>query len=381
MKKTDNMVVILLFCAFLVLVGVGGWILEDRGFSENENRVLQQMPKVTAQSILSGDFEEAFQKYQDDQIPFRNQWITVKTAVKLGLFSRDINGVYLGREGWLIEKISPEDVDQKLYTENLKAISGFCANLPEDISKSVILVPTKGAVLSDKLPFKAAVFDEAALAEEAREAFSGVHYVDLYQFFGREKQQIYYKTDHHWTTEGAAAAYDAWRHQLGNDGFSLKRREKQVLAEDFQGTLYSKVLWDDGTRDRITAYAGAGQKVCQVTADGKDIGGILQKDRLKGKDKYGVFFGGNYGKLELTTGRKNGKKLLIIKDSFANCFAPFAAEDFEKVCMVDLRYFSGNLQSYMEENHITDLLILYSMAAMIEDRNIAVLNNKGDILS
>lgn len=381
MKKTDNVVIILLFSAFLLLVGVGGWILKDREFSENENRVLQQMPKVTVQSVLSGDFEEAFQKYQDDQTPFRNQWITAKTAVKLGTFSRDINGVYLGREGWLMEKISPEDVDRKLYTENLKAISSFCAGLPGDITKSVILVPTKGAILDDKLPFKATVFDEKSLAEEAREAFAGVHYVDLYQVFERQKEQIYYKTDHHWTTEGAAAAYDAWRRQRGSGGFSLKRMKKQVLTEDFQGTLYSKVLWDDGTRDRITTYVRAGQRSCQVTADGKNIGAILQTAHLKGKDKYAVFFGGNYGELELTTGRKNGKNLLIIKDSFANCFAPFAAEDFEKVCMVDLRYFRGNLQRYMEENHITDLLILYSMAGMIEDRNISVLNNKGDVLS
>ena len=157
-----------------------------------------------------------------------------------------------------------------------------------------------------------------------------------------------------------------------------KQQKSRLKIQDVykrQGTLYSKVLWDDGTRDQVTAYIGSAQENWHVIADNKDIGGIYQKKYVNEKDKYAVFFGGNYGRLEIKTGKKTGRNLLIIKDSFANAFAPFAAEDFDQVCMVDLRYFSGNLEAYLKENHITDLLVLYSMSDMTKDKNISVLQN------
>lgn len=382
MKKTDNITIVILFAAFLLALGLGGWLQKDRDFSENENRVLQQRPQLSVDSILSGEFEEDFQNYQDDQFPFRDGWITLKTAAKLALSSRDLNGVYLCRDGYLIEKIPGEAADLELFTSNIKTIGSFCRSLPKEVSKSVILVPTTAAVMGDRLPAGAAPFDEAAFARAASRNLKDLDYVDLYPVFQKEKKtQLYYKTDHHWTTEGAALAYSVWRQTLGEPAASLKGLKKEVLSDEFQGSLYSKVLWDNGTRDRVNAYLGPGQKNCRVTADGQDIGGIYQKQFLRKKDKYAVFFGGNYGKLELDTGKKNGKNLLIIKDSFANAFAPFAAEDFDRVCMVDLRYFSGNLEQYMKENHITDVLVLYSMSDMIKDKNISVLGSKGNILS
>lgn len=382
MKKADNVTTIILFAAFLLALGLGSWLLKDKTFSANENRVLQQRPQPSVESILAGDFEEAFQKYQDDQFPFRDGWITLKTAAKLALFSRDLNGVYLCKDGYLIEKISKEDVDHELFTSNLKTIHDFCQSLPGELSKSVILVPTTAAVMADQLPAGAAPFNEKAFAREASGCLEDLNYVDLYTVFQNEKEvQLYYKTDHHWTTEGAALAYSAWRQKLGKGDASLKGMEEKVLSDEFQGTLYSKVLWDDGSRDRVTAYIGPSQEKCSVTADGQKLGGIYQEKFLQGKDKYAVFFGGNYGKLEMDTGKKGGENLLIIKDSFANAFAPFAASDFDRICLVDLRYFSGNLEEYLEENHITDVLILYSMSDLIKDKNISVLRSKGNILS
>ena len=382
MKKIDNLTTIILFAVFLLTLGIGGWMLRDQSFSENENRYLQQKPQISAASILSGEFEETFQNYQDDQFPFRNSWITLKTASKLALFSKDLNGVYLGKDGYLIEKISEEDADRELFTANLQTIKEFCQRLPEGISKSVILVPTTAAIMDRKLPTGARPFDETSFAEEAAEQLKNLNYVDLYAAFKGEKgSQIYYKTDHHWTTEGARLAYGAWRRKMGKSDASLKELKKEVLSSDFQGTLYSKVLWDDGTRDQVTAYIGSAQENWHVIADNKDIGGIYQKKYVNEKDKYAVFFGGNYGRLEIKTGKKTGRNLLIIKDSFANAFAPFEAEDFDQVCMVDLRYFSGNLEAYLKENHITDLLVLYSMSDMTKDKNISVLQNGGDILS
>ncbi len=84
----------------------------------------------------------------------------------------------------------------------------------------------------------------------------------------------------------------------------IKRTEERGAVQRFQGTLYSKVLWDDGTRDQVTAYIGSAQENWHVIADNKDIGGIYQKKVCQRKDKYAVFFGGNYGRLEIKTGKR-----------------------------------------------------------------------------
>ena len=93
-------------------------------------------------------------------------------------------------------------------------------------------------------------------------------------------------------------------------------------------------------------------------------------DKLDEKDKYAFFFGGNYGQVHIEAGGKNGRKLLVIKDSFANAFVPLALEQFDDIYMVDLRYYKGDMQSYLAEHDITDILVLYNISNFISDKNL-----------
>lgn len=382
MRKKDDIIMTVVFAGFLLILLLGGIFMKDKHFSENENRMLQQAPELTAERVLSGAFESELQQYMDDQVPFRNQWITAKTTMQRLMLRKDIGGVYLGKDGWFIEKLTPEAMHHQQFLKNLQSVKDFYEALPSDMGKSVMVVPTTGAVMEDKLPKGAARFDEAAYAKEAAQQLINCGYVDLYETFASiakgENTQLYYKKDHHWTTDGAALAFGVWKPWLDFLG-----TEKQVLTEDFQGTLYSKVLWDDGMRDSISALTAPEQEVYKVTADGKALtGGMYQRAFLEKKDKYSVFLGGNYGRLSIETGKKEtGQNLLIIKDSFANCFAPLAAYHYDNVYMVDLRYFSGNLAEYAKEMGVTEVLLLYSMENMINDRNLSALSAGGMILS
>jgi len=395
MKKKDNLIIIFLFASFILSVGIGGLVTADKSFSDNENRVLQTMPEVSCGSLLSGDFEEAFARYMDDQIPFRDQWMAARSGLRLAALQREINGVYMGTDGYLIEKTAPEEASRALYRKNLKAVETFCNSLGKEVKTSVMLVPTTAEIMKDKLPGGAARFDEVSFAKEAEERLKSCGYVDLYPLFRKKagELQLYYKTDHHWTTEGAREAFLAW---MPEGKKAIENLEEKVLAEDFLGTLYSKVLWNRENTDRIKGYMNREQTDFRVRADGKELDGIYQDDFLKKKDKYSFFFGGNYGCLKAEKVKKgetvnnaekgqrtasSGTHLLIIKDSFANCFAPFALEAYDEVSMVDLRYFSGNLRGYIEEEQVTEVLVLYSMKNFIEDKNIAALGAEGMILA
>ena len=100
---------------------------------------------------------------------------------------------------------------------------------------------------------------------------------------------------------------------------------------------------------------------------------LYDRTALEGKDKYAVYLGGNYGEVDIRTNLSNGKTLLVIKDSFAHSFVPLAVNHYERVLMVDLRYFHAALGEYIKENQVTDILVLYNLANLATDRNLGKL--------
>lgn len=92
------------------------------------------------------------------------------------------------------------------------------------------------------------------------------------------------------------------------------------------------------------------------------------KEYLQEKDKYSYFLGGNPGLVDITSTNKNNRKLLIIKDSYANCITPVYAANFEKTYVVDLRFFNMSIDGFIEENQITDILVLYNVDSFATDK-------------
>lgn len=83
-----------------------------------------------------------------------------------------------------------------------------------------------------------------------------------------------------------------------------------------------------------------------------------------------MFCGGNYPELKIKTENLNGKNLLIIKDSFANEFLPFLVNDYENICVIDLRYFKNDINNYINSNNINEILFLYNIDSFSEDSNL-----------
>ncbi|MEF9921925.1 MAG: DHHW family protein [Anaerovoracaceae bacterium] len=381
MKNKDNITIVVLFVAVILFLSIGTIFAKDKSFSDNENRYLQETPKFSVDNVISGTYEKNFENYVNDQFLFRENWIQIKTKAKLAMFSKDVAGVYLCKDDYYIEKITAQDVDQELYKKNVNEIKTFFDSLLKNIPEknmSFMPVPTASLILKDKLPRFASPFDENSAIDYGKAQLEKYNVVDLREkLMEANDQYIYYKTDHHWTTKGAEIAYEQWSHS--ND--SLKNKDKVTLkkaTDKFRGTLYSKVLLNNSAYDEIDIYQD--DTKYNVMADGKKLKGIYDYSALEKKDKYAVFLGGNYGNVEITGGVKNGKTLLLIKDSFANSFVPYIAKDYEKIVMVDLRYFRGNMTDYVKKNQVTDVLVLYNMANLISDKNLTSLNSQWGIL-
>ena len=98
---------------------------------------------------------------------------------------------------------------------------------------------------------------------------------------------------------------------------------------------------------------------------------VYVKEKLLTRDQYAVFCGGNHALTEIEAFPVSPRHLLIVKDSYAHCFAPFLTADFGRITMVDLRYYNGRLGDYIRDNQVTDVLVLYSLPGFLSDKSVS----------
>ena len=97
---------------------------------------------------------------------------------------------------------------------------------------------------------------------------------------------------------------------------------------------------------------------------------VFDLDALTRKDKYEIYLGGNHPVTKITSSLHNGKKLAVLKDSYAHNIVPFLANHYEEIHMIDPRYYNLDTVAYLEENGITDVLVLYSASNFASDTNL-----------
>lgn len=366
---------------FLLLIfgiTIASLLVSDTAFSENENRYLAEKPEFSADALFSGSYTKEYETYITDQFILRNTWIKMKTSLEYLLLKQDINGVYFAKDGYYIEKIDSTDVEQTQLSKNESRLIEFIEKNKKQLGEDrvyALLAPTAFVALSDKLPLFATGFDQEGMMD--RLALSiGENWVDTREVLkSHSDDSIYYKTDHHWTTTGAFYAYQEWAKQAGFVPMQQEDFDIEKVSDNFYGTLHSKINLSVEP-DEIHLYQL--EKPYKVNYNyGYDMNGKPSKEeetlydlsRLQTKDQYTVFLKGNNSLVEIETDVKNDRKLLIIKDSYAHCFAPFAVNHFEKTYMVDFRYFNMPISQFIEENQITDILVLYNAVSFAKDKN------------
>ncbi|MCH5273243.1 MAG: hypothetical protein J1E35_06180 [Lachnospiraceae bacterium] len=373
MEKEKNIKPVVSVIVFAVLI-FGGTVAslfsKKRLFSENENRMLAQMPKLSADTLFDGSFGADYETYLSDQFFARDTWITIKTYTELLIGKKDINGVYFGKDGYLIEKHSSMPEDKAIADRNAERVAEFVKRQLELLGEGhckFLLVPGSIDVLQDKLPPFASDDSKPYFIETMEELVPEEIYVDLYELLLSHKDEsIYYRTDHHWTTLGAYYAYAAWAESCGITPKALSEFTAEKF-DDFYGTVHSRVNISVKPDTITLYYSGTPFTVEYDMAN--TLEGLYVKGHLDTKDKYSVFLDGNHALVKITGGEKNGKTLLVVKDSFAHSFVPFAAEHFETVYMIDLRYFSMSVSQFAEQYGITDVLVLYNRLNLEEDMN------------
>lgn len=364
-EKVNAAVTVLLLFAVILVFTIADIAGEDRLYSETENRLLASKPELSAENLIRGSFARDYENYVTDQFVSRDKWIAIKTYVDLILQKQEMGGVYLGKDGYLLEQHSPEDYTRETIDKRLQLLK----KLVDDWEADVMLVPTADNILTDKMPANAPCFSQEVFLEEVRDLVGSEHYVDAFSMLKEHsEEEIYYRTDHHWTSLGAYYGYRAWADFAGEKPYPYNTDTMVPASSDFLGTLHSKVniAWK---RDSIYYFGETDIMPVTVTYDmQKTTNSLYEEDYLDTKNQYGFFLDDNHALVEINTGNQTGKTLFVIKDSYANCFVPLVLPHYDTVYMLDLRYYNGRLyellQQYADD---ADVLVLYNCIHFLEN--------------
>lgn len=355
-----NRLMTLIFIIFIVVIILCNILKTDKTFSEEENRTLATMPNFTIKSFLSGDFTEEYTKYVEDNFAGKKGFVSIKTNLEKLSGKTEINSIFIGEDGQLFEKF--KEGSEEETTAKISAINSFSERY-SNLNISFILTPTATKVLEDNLPKYAPNDDELSYINNV---FSGlnnnINTINPYEALNENKNEyIFYKTDHHWTSKGAYITYTVFCEKLGLTPMNIDNFKITTVTNSFYGSLTSKIGIQSKKPDSIDVYIPKESDfIVNYVDNQKKSTSLFDSTYLDKKDKYNIFTGGNHSLINIKTLGDPNRKLLVIKDSYANCFLPFLTSHYGEINVVDLRYFYDDLDKLIENKEITDILFLYN---------------------
>lgn len=413
MKKIrDNLLKYPLVWVFALVMG-GLFLLDlcftSNPYSELENRKLKQKPAFSLSALWRNEYTKEYEEYINDQFVGRDGWITLKSVFESALGKTENNGVVYGKDHYIFNKLYPywmaedrnngtgfggdgEDkaslpvANDPQMSRNLGFLLDF-AEVNYDGHVTLAIAPNSYAVLREKLPaFLPNVDAETEIETFYALARGSVTNLDLIAPLSEaaEEMQVYYRNDHHWTTDGAWVGYRAYCQALGLPYVTLEELAPYRREEPgFLGTYYNKsknfnalpdtLVWYDIPAEEVTIDGS--HEVLQSDGTVAEVTGIYQTEKFETRDKYAAFLYGNNGMTVIRSGNNKGKtegktsRVLVIKDSYGNCFAPFLTYSYDEVWVADLRNMTFKVSEVVAENAFDDVLILYNYDTFQEDRN------------
>ncbi|MGI6169241.1 MAG: DHHW family protein [Christensenellales bacterium] len=414
--------VILAFLIPITLLGLISLLDIDPTQSAQENRSLKKIPAFSLQTFLSGEYTREVEAYYADTFPVREGFTRISSVVKnwkgvgdtIYMGSGEVNlgqgEAYYeetpqpdqesarptpavtaspGQEGTVptptpaVNTPPPDDAAQlqgavlvvddaamELFYNDTRAkeiyadsINTLTASLDEKIRVYSLLAPTSLEFGAPQSYRKDAYSQQKAIAD-LNTMMQGVIPVDAYKnISNHQTEYVYFRTDHHWTARGAYYAYQAFCQAAGFEQPEALDSFKSGEAEGFLGSYYrltqSEAL--KANPDSVEYFWPKTQTSATAYKDSSLQGGyklsVLKPD-IDASNTYMMFIGGDHPIVKITTDAGAGRKIVMIKESFGNALAPWLTNNYDEIWVVDPRLTSFNLNNFMKQQQVEELLIV-----------------------
>ncbi len=373
-----------LFCGFIFTFMVLWIALPKEDFSQQEKRELAKFPEFNAETLFSGDFQKSLDTYMSDHTPARNFFIGLNADFALISGRNGYNGISMGQDG----KYTDSDCialgsDGYLFAKptrgtKLMENAGYIKEYAEssDIPVYMTVVPSSGSVNTGKLPYNHPEYKDFELIGGVIDTVGDkVGFVDLRDTFRSlsDEEQLYYRTDHHWTSKGAYECYKLLGKKMGFDPVSEDDFDKEEVS-GFYGTSYARAaLWfvePDSLELWHNEKQPDGSVSVQIVSGGnveKENNDYFFRDKLDRNDKYEVYLDGVHGCEKIVNNNVKDGTLIVVKDSYGHTIVPFLSQNYHKIIMVDLRYYKKAVSDIADEENADAVLVLYSLDNLSTD--------------
>lgn len=409
-NKASDYLNICLCSLVLAFFFVSMFFTTNGGFSEDEKRDLAKFPKIsemTLKDFFSGKYFSQIDSFYKDNFVGRQGFLALSDSIdnlkgfesdiKITVSSNDTtnSNQNVSNTNNSSANTQDEEDDEDMYTSaeqvgTLLSVGdivcqayGFNESASNEYASVIkqfgdtltnsnvynVLVPTHVEFALPKKYQKLSTPQKPVLDLITSKLGDNVIPVDAYSVLKKHKREyIYFKSDHHWTQLGAYYAYTAYCEAAGIEPFNLDNFETKKV-EGFLGTFYAgskeQKLADDPD---YVEYAPVGEELTATIYRNSALTETLElspySNYSTGANSYGVFL---HGDNPLTVIKNpevdNGKKVVVIKESYGNPFAPLLTQNYSEVYVVDIRYFKNNLKNFVNKNQINDVIFINNMVA------------------
>ena len=401
-RKIVEIAFSLLFAATMLIGGTLFLFMTKKHVSVEEKRTLAPPPQFSVSNFFSGKFADQAEAYYDDNFVLRDVWLDIADKIKAMRGWQAKDGIQLvsnDEEKTSTPGADPEtaarapvpidEEDQRvkaLIVSKGRAIQMF-GGTKATVKPFADLMNSYQAVLGPSVKIYAMPIPSGSDFFLPREVFGGAlrerkNFQDFFAMLDprivrvpayeniapHTAEYIWLKTDHHWTGLGAYYAYRAFAKSADFAPLPLNRLTHKTLSKPFLGSLYyrtrSQSLADNP--DTMHYYKIPNATRSHIIRSGLEGGtpAELYYEKTGGGNSYGVFLGGDNPLMRVETGIKSGRKILIVKDSYGNAFAPYLAAHYAEVWIIDYRYFKGSIPALMKRHGIRELVYAHNSFAM-----------------
>lgn len=406
MSETTNnkidLINVIVFCGILLLGGIASLAMKKESVSVMENRKLATFPKYADSVLWNGKYFKDIESYYADNFPLRDKWISFSTIFrsKIGFQSSEIKmydpandteanekkdtAKEVINDGPLKDDGVTGEVKKKVFVFKKRAFEMFgggpgMGKAYADVINSYNRLLQPGIQVYNLVIPVALEFEitekYASLQKPNRPAIENIYNAEdsniknvwaIDEMRKHRTEYIYFNTDHHWTSLGAYYAYRAFCATAGLTPVSLDTIPYKTKPA-FLGSLY-RLTRDPGLQsnpdsvryylfpDSVNFYIGG-------SSIGYWVKSKMYGEGASGPNSYSVFLQGDLPVVKMETQHKNGRKIAVVKESYGNAFAPFLINNYEKVIVVDQRYYTGKFLAMLKAEGINELLFINNIFA------------------
>ena len=378
LKELKQYPLLVLFFLFIFCFMIADGLWPKRAESELERRPLAQFPDFSFSSLVKNEWTAKYGEYTKDQVIVRDSWLKAQSLCESLLFRKEeIGGAMIGKNDALFTKMfALTPTEEKLLQKNTTLVQQFIEKFPGQVT--FLLAPSSSVINAEELPANTPMLDENARLDTIFSTVGEANSLDLREPFTAAKDdvQLYYDTDHHWTSYGAYLAYQQFCQMRGLTPMEVSESDYTTVP-GFYGTTYSKALYWKSKPDTI-AYRDLPNAMTvwnvsptfELTENFTAT--MYDKSKLETGDKYAMFLYGNNG---YSTIEGDGEgSILVVKDSYANSFIPYLTANYARIGVIDPRGFGLSVADFAQQEGYDEVLLLFNFQSFKESTFLSCLN-------